>query len=196
MDYNYITSLPYEVQLDILYKTGYPEIVNVCQTNKELSYLCADDYLWYQLSLKDFSDIIDNKDQDESYHDFYINNYQYNLLLQENYPSLYRMRPQNSTYEQFYMEIEGYIEEKTFDLIRELGIDLTDEVLNEILDIFRDFSSHPLMNYQTVPTITQQLRTIFNSNLGFRVEEFVDNTDEISLYVTTILLYLMTNKKN
>lgn len=214
-DYNYILTLPYEVQLAILINTGYPDVVNICRSNKQLSYICDDEYLWKQLVLKDFPEVFYNKGE-ESYKDFYITNYHYQELTYLNYPSLFELKPVDITYEEFYSDIESYIEDQTNELMNLLGINITDELLQEIIEVFRDFSSYPTDGADITETISRTITRILeiylyistneeegisgeegiseeefnNLQVGLNFGELLENADDIYNYVACILNFL------
>lgn len=73
-------NIPNELQVKLLLDLGYPDLLNLCQTNKFYNYLCHSDYLWQRLLQKDFPTTYDYKNRDYSYKQYYM--YIYNYIYQ------------------------------------------------------------------------------------------------------------------
>lgn len=159
-----ISDLPYELQLIFLINLRYPDIIKFCQSNKKLSYICDDEYLWRQLVRRDFPDIF-YKNEDLTFKEFYIENYHFQELLMLNYPSLYELKLSEDTFLEVYLDIEGYIEDQTLALMDTLGISISDEASNKIISMFRDFSSVPSNDPEVIIILAQQINYIILADL-------------------------------
>lgn len=200
---NYINSLPYELQFKILLESDYPDIIKLCQGNKSLSYLCNDDYLWEQLTIRDYPELYDSKPIDISFKQLYINEYHWDLKVFNDYPSIYRFKEPDDSYEDFYKEIEDYIEDKTIELAVELGVDLEDFQMVQILQLFKDYSrlgrksKFSQDSYQLEVGVSEVLQININLDDILTSEVFInfDTANEINRYVENIIDFLLSYQK-
>lgn len=65
--------IPNDVNRLIINKLSYPEIINLCQTNKRFATLCRNDNLWKNLLDRDFGVKFKNQTNRESYEYVYKN---------------------------------------------------------------------------------------------------------------------------
>lgn len=52
-----MASLPNELLLQVLGDVGYPGLLQLCQTNRQLRDLCSDESLWRQLANREFPEL-------------------------------------------------------------------------------------------------------------------------------------------
>lgn len=68
-----MNKLPYELQIDILLRAGYPSLLKYCQYS---SYnICDDEYLWSELIKQDFPKLYDLKSKYSTFKNYYIETY-------------------------------------------------------------------------------------------------------------------------
>lgn len=190
--------LPYELQFKILLELEYPEINQLCQTNKSYYYFCKDDYLWQQLMLRDFPDLLESKPIDEDFKQFYIENYYWSQKLLRDYSSLYQSRDYGKNYNEYYLDIDYYIEEEAIDLVADINIvlsstmipelELTIEMMDKILVLFK--LDETLSNYEFTKRIYHSLGlNMYHSEIEPTFDEF-DIDILIQRYVETVNNFL------
>lgn len=164
-----LNKLPYELQIDILLRAGYPDLLKYCEYSKY--DICDDEYLWSELMKKDFPNLYKLKLRYSNYKEVYLRIYNY-----------------------LYETVQSMLEDLA-DNIPGITFYFDEDSILELIQLFIRFGK----KYQKVDKeerneLLYELGDIINYTKTNRNDpNFRDELDILDRYISDILVHLRIN---